>query len=118
SGVPSGGSMAPPHGICPPIPAVRSPSRSTVRRTKIVATLGPASDRPEVIDALLHAGMDMARLGLAHGTPEVRLALRDRLRERGERPGRTVGIVADLPGPKVRTGEFPEGGAFLAEGDE
>ena len=89
-----------------------------MRRTKIVATLGPASDSPEVIDALLHAGMDMARLGLAHGTPEGHLALLDLLRERAERYGRTVGIVADLPGPKVRTGEFPEGGAFLAEGDE
>jgi pyruvate kinase len=89
-----------------------------VRRTKIVATLGPASDSPETIDALLQAGMDVVRLGLAHSTPESHLAVMERVRERAARLGRTVGILADLPGPKIRTGEFPEGGAFLAEGDE
>jgi pyruvate kinase len=89
-----------------------------VRRTKIVATLGPASDSPAVIEALLDAGMDVARLGLAHGTAESHLARIDQLRTLAERRGRTIGILADLPGPKVRAGEFPEGGAFLVEGDE
>ncbi|MGH9209736.1 MAG: pyruvate kinase [Acidimicrobiales bacterium] len=89
-----------------------------MRRTKIVATLGPASESPDVIDALLHAGMDVARLGLAHSTPESHNAMIDRVRDRAARLGRTVGILADLPGPKIRTGEFGEGGAFLAEGDQ
>jgi pyruvate kinase len=88
-----------------------------VRRTKIVATLGPASNSPAAIDALLAAGMDVARLGLAHGTPESHIELLERVRKRADRLGKTVGILADLPGPKVRTGEFPDGGAFLAEGE-
>jgi pyruvate kinase len=89
-----------------------------VRRTKIVATLGPASDSPAVIEALLDAGMDVARLGLAHGTPESHLARIEQLRTLAERRGQTIGILCDLPGPKVRAGEFPEGGAFLDEGTE
>ena len=88
-----------------------------MRRTKIVATLGPASNSPAAIDALLAAGMDVARLGLAHGTPESHIELLERVRKRADRLGKTVGILADLPGPKVRTGEFPDGGAFLAEGE-
>jgi pyruvate kinase len=92
--------------------------RSRARRTKIVATLGPASDTPQVMDALLDAGMDVARFGLAHGTPEGHVARIAEMRARAERRGRTVGILADLPGPKVRAGEFPEGGVFLAEGDD
>jgi pyruvate kinase len=89
-----------------------------VRRTKIVATLGPASDSPAVIEALLDAGLDVARLGLAHGTPESHLDRIARLRRLAEARGRTIGILADLPGPKVRAGEFPDGGVFLGEGDE
>jgi pyruvate kinase len=89
-----------------------------MRRTKIVATLGPASGSPEVIAALLDAGMDVVRLGLAHGTPEEHLAAIELVRALARDKGRTVGVLADLPGPKVRTGAFPEGGAFLAEGSE
>jgi pyruvate kinase len=88
-----------------------------VRRTKIVATLGPASSSPEVLGALLDAGMDVARLGLAHGTPQSHLDRIAQLRELAERKGRIVGILVDLPGPKVRAGEFPEGGVYLGIGD-
>jgi pyruvate kinase len=88
------------------------------RRTKIVATLGPASGSPEAIGALLDAGMDVVRLGLAHGTTAEHLAAIDLVRALAAERGRLVGVLADLPGPKVRTGAFPEGGAFLAEGDE
>jgi pyruvate kinase len=88
-----------------------------VRRTKIVATLGPASDTPAVIEAMLDAGMDVARLGLAHGTPESHLARIAQLRALADARGRTIGILADLPGPKVRAGEFPDGGVFLTEGE-
>jgi len=89
-----------------------------MRRTKIVATLGPASGSPAVIGALLDAGADMVRLGLAHGTVEEHLAAIEIVRAAARDRGRQVGVLADLPGPKVRTGPFPEGGAFLAEGDE
>jgi pyruvate kinase len=89
-----------------------------MRRTKIIATLGPASDDPEVLADLLDAGVDMVRLGLAHG-PATEHRERIRLvRQLAEREGRTVGVLADLPGPKVRTGPFPDGGAFLTEGDD
>ena len=88
------------------------------RRTKIVATLGPASGSPEVIGAMLDAGMDVVRLGLAHGTTAEHLAAIDLVRALAAERGRQVGVLADLPGPKVRTGAFSEGGAFLAEGDE
>ena len=88
-----------------------------MRRTKIVATLGPASGSPGVIGSLLDAGADMVRLGLAHGTVDEHLAAIDLVRAAARARGREVGVLADLPGPKVRTGPFPEGGAFLAEGD-
>lgn len=89
-----------------------------MRRTKIVATLGPASDNPAVLGAMLDAGMDVARLGLAHGTVESHLQRIAMVRELAAERGRTVAVLADLPGPKVRAGAFPDGGVFLAEGDE
>jgi pyruvate kinase len=88
-----------------------------MRRTKIVATLGPASDPPEVLAALLDAGVDVVRLGLAHGEAKEHVERIERVRDLAERRGRKVAILADLPGPKVRAGAFPDGGAFLSEGD-
>jgi pyruvate kinase len=88
------------------------------RRTKIVATLGPASASPEALAALLDAGTDVVRLGLAHGTPDEHLAAIETVRALAAERGRLVGVLADLPGPKVRTGPFPDGGVFLTEGDE
>ena len=90
--------------------------RDIGRRTKIVATIGPASDAPEVLDALLAAGVDVTRVGLAHGPVEDSLERIGRIRAAIERSGRTVGILADLPGPKVRVAPFPEGGALLQVG--
>ena len=89
-----------------------------MRRTKIVVTLGPASGTPAGIGALIDAGADMVRLGLAHGSVEEHVAAIELVRAAAGVRGRQVGVLADLPGPKVRTGPFPEGGAFLAEGDE
>jgi pyruvate kinase len=89
-----------------------------VRRTKVVATLGPASDPPGVLGALLDAGVDVVRLGLAHGTVDEHRRRMEAVRELAPRHGKAVGVLADLPGPKVRAGMFPEGGVFLAEGDE
>ena len=87
------------------------------RRTKIVATIGPASDSPQVLAGLMDAGMDVARVSLAHGPVDESLERIDRVRRAAVAAGRTVGILADLPGPKVRAAEFPEGGVHLAEDD-
>jgi pyruvate kinase len=75
---------------------------SEPRRTRIVATLGPATDPPEVLDALLAAGLDVARINLSHGTPEDHVARAEKLRAAAGRAGRTVAVLADLPGPKLR----------------
>jgi pyruvate kinase len=86
------------------------------RRTKIVATLGPASDEPGVLDAMLAAGLDLVRLNLSHGELDEHLGRVRELRAAAGRHDRHVGVLVDLPGPKVRTGEFPEGGTYLADG--
>ena len=85
-------------------------------RTKIVATLGPASEPPAVLDALLVAGVDVVRLNLSHGTIEDHLLRLAAVRAAGERVGQVVAVLADLPGPKVRAGQFPDGGAQLVVG--
>jgi len=74
------------------------------RKTKIVATLGPASNEPKQIRALLEAGVDVCRLNFAHATHEVHAATVEKVREQAAELGRCVGILADLPGPKMRTG--------------
>ena len=86
------------------------------RRTKIVATIGPASDSPPVLQRMVEAGMDVARLGLAHDTLDLQIDRFFRLRAAAEAAGRPLGILVDLPGPKVRAGAFPEGGLELADG--
>jgi pyruvate kinase len=87
------------------------------RRTKIVATIGPASDSPEILRAMVDAGMDMARIGLAHGPVEQAAERIARVRAAAAGAEREVGILADLPGPKVRAASFPPGGVSIAEGD-
>ena len=85
------------------------------RRTKIVATIGPASDDPATLRAMIDAGMDMARISLAHGPLEANV---DRVRRVRTAAGAAhIGVLADLPGPKIRAAAFPDGGALLAEGD-
>src|SRR5690625_2013874 len=74
-----------------------------LRRTKIVCTIGPASG--ERIDQLLAAGMDVARLNFSHGTLEEQGARIDRLRAAASDSGRTLGILLDVQGPKIRVGE-------------
>jgi pyruvate kinase len=87
------------------------------RRTKIVATLGPATDTPLALDALIVAGVDVVRVNLSHGTLADHHRRIAAVREASDRLGRIVAVLADLPGPKVRSGEFPDGGVFLMEGD-
>ena len=87
------------------------------RRTKIIATIGPASDSEATLRKLVDAGMDVARLGLAHGSIDEAVERYRRIRSVAADSGRRVGILVDLPGPKIRAASFPEEGAELAQGD-
>jgi pyruvate kinase len=82
------------------------------RRTKIVCTLGPSSDTATTIEALLLAGMDVARLNFSHGTQETHAAALVQLRTIAERLGRPLAILQDLQGPKIRTGALTDGQAI------
>ena len=75
-----------------------------MRRTKIVATIGPATSEPDALKALLHAGVDVVRLNAAHGTPEVHAAQAAVARAAAASLNSSVGVLVDLPGPKLRTG--------------
>lgn len=86
------------------------------RRTKIVATIGPASDGIDALERLLAAGVDVVRLNLSHGAPDEHLERLARVRQVAAALGRPVAVLADLPGPKIRAGQFPEGGVSLAAG--
>ncbi|MFC0597042.1 pyruvate kinase [Streptomyces palmae] len=89
-----------------------------MRRAKIVCTLGPATDSYEQIKALVEAGMDIARLNLSHGTYAEHEERYRRVRKASAETGRSVGILADLQGPKIRLGRFSEGPVLLERGDE
>ena len=78
----------------------------TPRRTKIVCTVGPASSSEAVLRDLMRVGMDVARLNFSHGTHEEHARIIDRLRKVAEREGRTICILQDLQGPKIRTGRL------------
>lgn len=87
------------------------------RRTKIVCTLGPATDSSEGIRNLLEAGMDVVRLNFSHGERETHRGTIRRIREAAEEFGRQTGILQDLGGPKIRLGELPEEGVDLVTGE-
>ena len=79
-----------------------------VRRTKIVATIGPASSSPEAIAALIAAGMDGARLNMSHGSHDDHHTVAQRVREAEASSGRPIALIADLQGPKLRVGDLVE----------
>jgi len=87
------------------------------RRTKIVATLGPATDDPQVLDQLIAAGVDVVRLNFSHGSHEQHARRADIVRNRAQASGRQVGVLVDLQGPKIRVGKFRDGAVELKEGD-
>jgi pyruvate kinase len=87
-----------------------------MRRTKIVCTLGPASNTVERIRALVEAGMDCARLNFSHGDHKDHAMVAKTLREVAARAGRPLAILADLSGPKMRIGRFPGGPIELVNG--
>ncbi|MBM3772913.1 MAG: pyruvate kinase [Acidimicrobiia bacterium] len=89
-----------------------------MRQTKIIATVGPASNSDAGLDALIAAGTDVVRLNFSHGTHETHGATYARVRAAAARAGRTVAILQDLGGPKIRTGRLQDGKALeLAVGD-
>ena len=87
------------------------------RRTKIIATIGPASESETALRGMIRAGMDVARIGLAHGSPDDQIEKFRRVRAASAEVGRHVGILVDLPGPKVRCSTFPDGGLELVQGE-
>src|SRR5688500_18885518 len=89
-----------------------------MRRTKIVATIGPASRDPEVLVRLVEAGMDVARLNSSHGTAEQHAENASLVRQAAGRAGRQVAVLQDLPGPKLRIGPLTDGIAELKPGDD
>jgi pyruvate kinase len=86
------------------------------RATKIVATLGPASSDPVVLDKIIRAGVNVVRLNFSHGTAQDHIDLAKRVREVSQAAGREVAIMADLQGPKIRVGKFAEGKVHLEPG--
>jgi pyruvate kinase len=88
-----------------------------VRRTKIVATLGPASRAPDRLRDLIAAGADVLRLNFSHGTREQHAQLAETARKAAAEAGREVGLLGDLPGPKLRLGELEGGVVELEEGE-
>ncbi|TVP85154.1 MAG: pyruvate kinase [Thioalkalivibrio sp.] len=88
-----------------------------MRRTKIVATLGPATDSERALEQLVQAGVDVVRINFSHGDPASHRKRVGRIREIAARTGRCVGVLGDLQGPKIRIARFREGPVELNEGD-
>ncbi|TAK85823.1 MAG: pyruvate kinase [Betaproteobacteria bacterium] len=86
------------------------------RSTKIVATLGPASSDPAILERMVRAGVDVVRLNFSHGTAEDHLARAALVKEMAKKCQRTVAIMCDLQGPKIRVGKFKEGKITLEKG--
>jgi len=86
-------------------------------KTKIVATIGPASESPEMLARLINAGLDIARLNFSHGDPTSHADNIRRIRAAAEAAGRRVAIMADLPGPKMRLGMIDPEPIYLVPGD-
>jgi pyruvate kinase len=87
-----------------------------LRSTKIVATLGPASSDPAVLERMVRAGVDVVRLNFSHGAAEDHLQRAELVKEISRRVGRAVAIMCDLQGPKIRIGRFKDGEATLEKG--
>ncbi len=88
-----------------------------LRKTKIVATLGPASNDRSVLEKMVIAGVDVVRMNFSHGVKEDHVARAELVRAIAKEQGRTVGVLADLQGPKIRVGKFADGKITLNSGD-
>ncbi len=89
-----------------------------LRRTKIVSTLGPASESPEVLERLILAGVNVVRLNFSHGSPEDHKRRAETVRELAAKHNRFVAVLGDLQGPKIRVARFAEGKIHLKVGDK
>src|SRR3954452_13566041 len=89
----------------------------STHKTKIVATIGPASESPEMLGRLIRAGMNVARLNFSHGSPSKHAEVIRHIREAAREIGRRVAIMADLPGPKLRLGKIDPEPVQLRVGD-
>ncbi len=87
------------------------------RATKIVATLGPSSSDPKVLERMILAGVNVVRVNFSHGSASEHTETVSRVREIATRLGRDIGVLADLQGPKIRVGRFTDGKVTLKEGD-
>jgi len=87
-----------------------------VRRTKIVATLGPASSDPKTLERMVEAGLDVVRMNFSHGTADEHRKRVELVRSLARRAGRAVGVLVDLQGPKIRIGKFEQGRINLESG--
>ena len=90
---------------------------SPPNKTRLVCTIGPASEDPGVLRGMMEAGMDVARLNLSHGDPDYHRRLVGRIREVSRSLGHRVAVMGDLPGPKMRIGEVPDGPHQLEPGE-
>ena len=87
-----------------------------MRRTKIIATLGPATSDARMLDKIIEVGVDVVRVNFSHGTPEEHIARAEQLRNRARAHGRQVGVLCDLQGPKIRIECFKDGKVELKDG--
>ena len=87
------------------------------RKTKIICTIGPASESSQIIEAMIRAGMNVARLNFSHGTQEEHLRKIKTIRQIADRLKEPVAILQDLSGPKIRVGKVKEGGVELRRGE-
>ncbi len=85
-----------------------------MRRTKIVATLGPATDDPAVLDGIIAGGVDVVRLNAAHAGPGELAVRLTQVREAAKRAGREIGVLLDLPGPKIRVGDVKDDSVLVS----
>jgi len=88
-----------------------------MRKTKIVATLGPSTDSPDILRAMISAGLDVARFNFSHGSHEEHKARATKFRDVCEEVGSTVALLADTKGPEIRLGTFENGGVDLIAGN-
>ncbi len=89
-----------------------------LRRTKIVATLGPASNNKKILEQMIRAGVDVVRMNFSHGTAQDHMARAERVRSAAQACGRTVGILVDLQGPKIRVRKFENDKIVLERSDK
>src|SRR5262249_47853007 len=104
--------------LTPSLIAANTPQEDVRRRTKIVATLGPATDDPAVLEQLILAGTDVFRINFSHGTAADQAKRVETVRRMSEKVGRHIGIMGDLQGPKIRIESFKSGPVTLVEGAE